>query len=140
MSTIHRSCELDGRSCVLMAGSARLSTVKSIAYTTHGKAMTARPIHSRRVALATQWWLMVRWTGWTSPTTNGGTRNRRDIFARVLPHRMGRVVENAVKYGYRADLHLTTNDRPERSSTPIQPSWQRRHGLHRPQGHAGAIE
>jgi hypothetical protein len=51
MSTIHSSWALLGRRSALRRGTARLSTVRSIAYSRHGRASTANPIHSRRVAL-----------------------------------------------------------------------------------------
>src|SRR6185436_17823410 len=50
MSRIHSSCALVGLRSSLRCGTARLSTVRSIAYRTHGSAITASPIHSRRVA------------------------------------------------------------------------------------------
>ncbi len=50
MSTIHSSSELLGLRSALRCGTARFSTVRSIEYSRHGSAMTARPIHSRRVA------------------------------------------------------------------------------------------
>jgi hypothetical protein len=49
-STIHSNCVLLGCRLALSDGTARFSTVRSIAYTTQGSARTARPIHSRRVA------------------------------------------------------------------------------------------
>src|SRR2546430_3276405 len=48
MSTIHSSCAPVGRRSALKAGSARFSTVRSMAYTTHGRASTAKPSHWRR--------------------------------------------------------------------------------------------
>src|SRR4051812_399214 len=51
MSMIHNSCVLLGWRSALSAGTARSSTVKSIEYSTQGRAMTASPIHSRRPAL-----------------------------------------------------------------------------------------
>src|SRR5687768_4000400 len=51
MSTIQSSSEALGLRSALSCGTARFSTVRSIEYRRHGRAMTARPIHSRRVAL-----------------------------------------------------------------------------------------
>src|SRR5205823_3453642 len=53
MSRIHRSWALLGLRSALRCGTARFSTVRSIAYSTHGSVITARPIHSRRVAFDT---------------------------------------------------------------------------------------
>src|ERR687895_708429 len=50
MSTIQSSCALVGFRSSLSDGTARCSTVRSIAYTTHASARTASPIHSRRPA------------------------------------------------------------------------------------------
>src|SRR4029453_4764898 len=50
MSVIHNSWALDGCSSALSDGTARCSTVRSIAYSTHARASTASPIHSRRPA------------------------------------------------------------------------------------------
>src|SRR5215218_4924682 len=50
MSTIQSSSVLLGRKSALSEGSASVRTVRSIAYSRHGSAITARPIHSRRVA------------------------------------------------------------------------------------------
>src|SRR5918992_4832893 len=50
MSTIQSSSVALGRRSAVIAGTASVSTVRSIAYSRHGSAMTARPIHSRRVA------------------------------------------------------------------------------------------
>src|SRR5688500_5302359 len=52
MSMIHSSSALLGWRSALMAGTARCRTVRSIAYSTHARAITARPIHSLRPALA----------------------------------------------------------------------------------------
>src|SRR5918996_735824 len=52
MSMIHRSSALLGWRSALMAGTARCRTVRSMAYNTHARAITARPIHSLRPALA----------------------------------------------------------------------------------------
>src|SRR5918999_3961346 len=52
MSMIHRSSALLGWRSALMAGTARCRTVRSMAYSTHARAITARPIHSLRPALA----------------------------------------------------------------------------------------
>src|ERR687895_636174 len=51
MSMIHRSSALLGRRSALMAGTARCRTVRSMTYSTHARAITARPIHSLRPAL-----------------------------------------------------------------------------------------
>src|ERR671914_2154946 len=51
MSMIHRSSALLGRRSALMAGTARCKTVRSMTYSTHARAITARPIHSLRPAL-----------------------------------------------------------------------------------------
>jgi hypothetical protein len=51
MSMIHSSWALVGRRSVLMAGTAKYSTVRSITYRTQASASTASPIHSRRPAL-----------------------------------------------------------------------------------------
>src|SRR5687768_15062741 len=48
---IHRSSALLGRRSALMAGTARCRTVRSMTYSTHARAITARPIHSLRPAL-----------------------------------------------------------------------------------------
>src|SRR5262249_5530551 len=53
MSVIHSSWVLLGRRSLLMAGTARCSTVKSIEYSTAASASTASPIHSRRPARRT---------------------------------------------------------------------------------------
>src|SRR5690242_4872084 len=50
MSTIHSSSVLLGRRSWLRCGTARFSTVRSIAYSRHGRVRTARLIHSRRPA------------------------------------------------------------------------------------------
>src|ERR671910_2521936 len=50
MSMIHRSCALVGRRSSLISGTARCSTVRSITYSTHARAITPSPIQSRRVA------------------------------------------------------------------------------------------
>src|SRR5580704_19291938 len=50
MSTIHSSSVLVGRRSWLRCGTARLSTVRSIAYSRHGRERTARLVHSRRPA------------------------------------------------------------------------------------------
>src|SRR4029450_2446002 len=50
MSTIQSSSALLGRRSALIDGTARVRTVRSIAYTRLGSAITASPIHSRRVA------------------------------------------------------------------------------------------
>src|SRR5215207_525923 len=50
MSTIQSSSVLLGRRSALSEGSASVRTVRSIAYSRHGSAITASPIHSRRVA------------------------------------------------------------------------------------------
>ena len=47
---IHSSCEALGFSSALIDGTARFNTVRSTEYSMHGSAMTARPIHWRRVA------------------------------------------------------------------------------------------
>src|SRR5258708_7371136 len=47
MSTIHSSWTLLGRRSLLIAGTARFSTVRSIAYIRQGSASTPSPIHSR---------------------------------------------------------------------------------------------
>src|SRR4029450_10402156 len=60
MSTIHSSWVLDGCRSALIWGRARLSTVRSMAYRTQGRAMTPRPTHSRRPAL-----------GWSSARISG---------------------------------------------------------------------
>ncbi len=52
MSTIHSSSVLLGCRSALSEGSASVRTVRSMAYSRHGSAMTASPIHSRRVARA----------------------------------------------------------------------------------------
>ncbi|WP_176752609.1 hypothetical protein [Nitrosomonas eutropha] len=39
-------------SAALMVGSAKVMIVRSMEYSRHGRAITAKPIHSRRVALA----------------------------------------------------------------------------------------
>jgi hypothetical protein len=49
MSTIHSSWLL-GRRSALRCGTARYSTVRSMAYSRHGRASTASPTHSRRPA------------------------------------------------------------------------------------------
>src|SRR6266536_459816 len=51
MSTIHRSWVLLGCRSALRCGTARFSTVRSMAYSRQGRAITASPIHSRRPAL-----------------------------------------------------------------------------------------
>src|SRR5918996_4842088 len=51
MSMIHSSSALLGRRSALMAGTARCRTVRSMTYSTHARAITARPIHSLRPAL-----------------------------------------------------------------------------------------
>src|SRR4029453_6346625 len=51
MSVIHSSWVLLGRRSALRCGTARNSTVRSMEYSRHGSAITANPIHSRRVAL-----------------------------------------------------------------------------------------
>ena len=51
MSTIHSSWALLGACSVLSWGTARFSTVRSMAYSRHGRAITASPTHSRRPAL-----------------------------------------------------------------------------------------
>src|SRR5918992_2688316 len=51
MSMIHSSWALLGRRSALMAGTARCRTVRSMTYSTHARAITARPIHSFRPAL-----------------------------------------------------------------------------------------
>src|SRR5829696_8745383 len=51
MSTIHSSWALLGCKSSLSLGTARFSTVRSMAYTRHGRASTANPTHSRRPAL-----------------------------------------------------------------------------------------
>src|SRR5215472_12562014 len=53
MSVIHSSWVLLGRRSSLMAGTARCSTVRSIAYSRAASASTASPVHSRRPALRT---------------------------------------------------------------------------------------
>src|SRR5215469_9273658 len=53
MSVIHSSWVLLGRRSSLMAGTARCSTVRSMAYSTAASASTASPVHSRRPALRT---------------------------------------------------------------------------------------
>src|SRR5262252_10269663 len=53
MSVIHSSWVLLGRRSLLMAGTARYSTVRSIEYSTAASASTASPVHSRRPALRT---------------------------------------------------------------------------------------
>src|SRR6266545_6123260 len=50
MSVIHNSSALLGRSSALNDGTARCSTVRSIAYSRHASANTASPVHSRRPA------------------------------------------------------------------------------------------
>ncbi len=50
MSTIHSSSVLLGCRSWLISGTARFSTVRSIAYSRHGIVSTARLIHSRRPA------------------------------------------------------------------------------------------
>ena len=50
MSTIQSSSVALGCRSAVSAGTASVSTVRSIAYSRHGSAITARPIHSRRVA------------------------------------------------------------------------------------------
>src|SRR5215213_7883706 len=50
MSTIHRSCVLLGFKSTVRWGTARFSTVRSIEYSAQGRASTASPIQSRRVA------------------------------------------------------------------------------------------
>src|SRR6266516_2737491 len=50
MSTIHSSSVLVGRRSWLRCGTARFSTVRSIAYSRHGRVSTARLTHSRRPA------------------------------------------------------------------------------------------
>src|SRR5690242_10785670 len=50
MSTIQSSSVLLGRRSWLRCGTARFSTVRSIAYSRHGRVRTARLIHSRRPA------------------------------------------------------------------------------------------
>src|SRR5919204_328799 len=52
MSMIHRSCALVGRRSALIFGIARWRTVRSIEYSRHGRASTARPSHSRLVAFS----------------------------------------------------------------------------------------
>src|SRR5688500_6366050 len=52
MSMIHSSSALLGWRSALMAGTARCRTVRSMAYSTHARAITARPVHSLRPALA----------------------------------------------------------------------------------------
>src|SRR5919202_5937382 len=51
MSTIHSSWALLGRRSALSRGTARFSTVRSMAYSRQGRASTASPVHSRRPAL-----------------------------------------------------------------------------------------
>src|SRR5215216_4862346 len=51
MSTIHRSCVPLGFKAVVSAGTARLSTVRSITVTMHGSARTATPSQARREAV-----------------------------------------------------------------------------------------
>src|SRR5919201_6961927 len=48
----HRSCALVGRRSALIFGIARWRTVRSIEYSRHGRASTARPSHSRLVAFS----------------------------------------------------------------------------------------
>src|SRR6266540_1462792 len=50
MSVIHNSSALLGRRSALSDGTARCSTVRSIAYSRHASASTASPVHSRRPA------------------------------------------------------------------------------------------
>src|SRR5215469_14504143 len=50
MSTIHSSWVPVGRRLALRCGTARFSTVRSIAYSRHGTVSTATPAHSRRPA------------------------------------------------------------------------------------------
>src|SRR6266536_1621375 len=50
MSVIHSSWVLLGRRSWLIAGTARCSTVRSMAYSRQARASTASPIHSRRPA------------------------------------------------------------------------------------------
>src|SRR5919201_5590972 len=52
MSMIHRSCALVGRRSALIFGIARWRTGRSIEYSRHGRARTARPSHSRLVAFS----------------------------------------------------------------------------------------
>src|ERR1051326_8590825 len=68
MSTIHSSWVLLGRRSALICGTARFSTVRSIAYSRHGRASTARPVHSlrpaRRVVSAANVSLPAQGSGW----------------------------------------------------------------------------
>src|SRR5262247_1376681 len=50
MSTIHSSWTLLGCRSLVNAGTARFNTVRSIAYSKHGRARTPSAIHSRRPA------------------------------------------------------------------------------------------
>src|SRR5690606_35503435 len=51
ISVIQSNSAAPGCRSTMSLGTASIKTVKSMAYTKHGKARTARPIHSRCVAL-----------------------------------------------------------------------------------------
>src|SRR6266566_3948601 len=99
MSTIHSSSVLLGRRSWLRCGTARFSTVRSIAYSRHGRVSTARLIHSRRPAR----WAITTFTTSTLPWLPVGRLSVRHG-ARIAGY------PDLVRFGLLGTLAVWTDD------------------------------